>query len=227
MKIVISSTGPSLDSEVDPRFGRCQYFMVVDLDDMSFEALPNENLAQGSGVGIQAAKLVADRGAKAVLTGNIGPNAQDVLAEVGVDVIAGISGTVREKAQQYKNGELQPSNQPNARLIPDLRADANQSQRQRAQQVPNAGSGMGRGMGMGMGVGRGMRCGCRKGGGRGMGMRMEQGTGRAQSAPTAVTSLRNLTGEDELANLKEDARILREEMQTIERRIKELENENA
>lgn len=227
MKIVISSTGPSLDSEVDPRFGRCQYFMVVDLDDMSFEALPNENLAQGSGVGIQAAKLVADRGAKAVLTGNIGPNAQDVLAQVGVDVISGISGTIREKAQQYKNGDLQPSNQSNARVIPDLRADANQSQRQRAQQVPNAGSGMGRGMGMGMGVGRGMRCGCRKGGGRGMGMRMEQGTGRAQSAPTAVTSLRNLTGKDELANLKEDARILREEMQAIEQRIKELENENA
>ena len=132
MKIVISSTGPSLDSEVDPRFGRCQYFMVVDLDDMSFEALPNENLAQGSGVGIQAAKLVADRGAKAVLTGNIGPNAQDVLAEVGVDVIAGISGTVREKAQQYKNGDLQPSNRPDAQVIPDRRNDANQSQRQRS-----------------------------------------------------------------------------------------------
>jgi len=222
MKIVISSTGPSLDSEVDPRFGRCQYFMIIDLDDMSFEALPNKNLAQGSGVGIQSAKLVADRGAKAVLTGNIGPNAQDVLAEIGVDVITGVSGTVGEKAQQYANGKLQPTSQPNARVTPVLQADANQSRRPRAQQTPNTGPGMGRGMGMG--GGRGMGCGCGKGGGRGMGM--GRGMGRALSAPTAMTSLGEMTGKDELAGLKQDARTLREEMQAIERRIKELENEN-
>jgi predicted Fe-Mo cluster-binding NifX family protein len=202
--------------------------MVVDLDDMSFEALPNENLAQGSGVGIQSAKLVADRGAKAVLTGNIGPKAQDVLTEVGVDVITGISGNVREKAQQYKDGELQPGNQLNSRVVPGLQADANQSQKPRAQQMPNVQPGMGRGMGMGRGIGmgggRGMGCGCGKGGGRGMGM--GRGMGRTLSAQTATTSLGEMTGEDELASLKKDARMLREEMQAIERRIKELKNEN-
>lgn len=226
MKIVISSTGPSLDSEVDPRFGRCQYFMIVDLDDMSFQALPNKNLAQGSGVGIQSAKLVADQGAKAVLTGNIGPNAQDVLAEVGVDVITGISGTVREKAQQYKNGGLQPSNQPNARIVPGLQADIGQSLSPRPRQAQKTSSGLPRGMGMGrgMGGGRGMRCGCGMGGGRGM--RPGRGMGGALPAPTAMTSLGETTGEDELACLKKDARMLREEMQTIERRIKELEDEN-
>jgi predicted Fe-Mo cluster-binding NifX family protein len=190
--------------------------MIVDLDDMSFEAIPNTNLAQGSGVGIQSAKLVVDQGAKAVLTGNIGPKAQDVLAEMGVDIITGISGTVREKAQQYKDGELQQNDQPNAQIAPGLQADANQSRRPRAQQTPNAGPGMGRGMGMGGG--------CGKGGGRGMGM--GRGMGRALSAPTAMTSLGEMTGKDELAGLKQDARTLREEMQAIERRIKELENEN-
>lgn len=225
MKIVISATGPSLDAEVDPRFGRCQYFIVVDLDDMSFEALPNTNLAQGSGVGIQSAKMVADQGASAVLTGNIGPNAQDVLSEVGVDVITGVSGTVREKAQQYKNGELRPSNQPNAQNVSGPQAGANQSLSPRPKQAPNMGSGMGRGMGIGrgMGGGRGMKCGCGIGGGRSV--RMGRGMGRAPYAPTAMTSSREMTREDELVHLKEDARMLREQMEAIERRIKELQNE--
>jgi predicted Fe-Mo cluster-binding NifX family protein len=203
--------------------------MIIDLDDMSFEAVPNENLARGSGVGIQSAKLVADQGVKAVLTGNIGPNAQDVLGEVGIDVITGVSGVVREKAQQYKNGGLQPNNQPGTQVAQGLQADPKQSRRPLAQQTSNAGPGIGRGMGMGRGLGggRGMRCGCGKGGGRGMGMRVEQGAGRALSAPTAMPSLRKLTGKDELAGLKEDARVLREEMQAIEQRIKELENENT
>jgi predicted Fe-Mo cluster-binding NifX family protein len=226
MKIVISSNGPSLDSEVDPRFGRCQYFLVVDLDDMSFEALPNENLARGSGVGIQSAKLVADRGIKAVLTGNIGPNAYDVLGEVGVEVITGVSGVVREKAQQYKNGELRPNNQASTQVVPGLQANPNQSPRPLFQQTSNAGPGIGRGMGMGRGTGggRGMRCGCGKRGSRGM--RMERGTEVTPSVPTDGTSLGKMTREDELAYLKQDSRMLHEEMQAIERRIKELENED-
>lgn len=139
MKIAVSATGPNLESEVDPRFGRCQYFIVVDLDDMSFEALPNTNLAQGSGVGIQSAKVVADRGARAVLTGNIGPNARDVLSEVGVDVITGVSGTVGETARQYKQGRL---------------ADSGAGRRMGYR--PGMGRGRGCGRGMGRGIGRGM-----------------------------------------------------------------------
>jgi predicted Fe-Mo cluster-binding NifX family protein len=223
MKILISATGPSLDSEVDPRFGRCQYFIVVDLEDMSFEALPNTNLGQGSGVGIQSAKVVADQGAGAVITGNIGPNAQDVLSEVGVDVITGVSGTVREAAQQYKTGELQLSHQPNAQNVSVPRGGAKQSLSPRPSQAPNIGSGIGRGMGMGrgMGGGRGMKCGCGLGGGRSL--RTGRGMGRAPYTPTAMTSSGEMTREDELACLHEDARVLREQMEAIERRIKELE----
>jgi polyhydroxyalkanoate synthesis regulator phasin len=57
-------------------------------------------------------------------------------------------------------------------------------------------------------------------------MGMGRGMGRTLSAQTATTSLGEMTGEDELASLKKDARMLREEMQAIERRIKELKNEN-
>jgi predicted Fe-Mo cluster-binding NifX family protein len=204
MKIAISSTGPDLESEVDPRFGRCQYFMIVDLDDMSFEAVANTNMAQGSGVGIQSAKVVADKGAKAVLTGNVGPNAHQVLSAAGLDVMTGVSGTVREAAQQYKNGQLQPADKPNVQNHSGFQAVASQPQGSWPRQASEAGYGMGRGMGGGRGMGMG----------RGMG-----GRRRAVAASGAVTR------QDELANLKEHARMLREQMEEIQERIKELENQ--
>jgi len=225
MKIAISSTGPDLDSEVDPRFGRCQYFMIVDPDDMSFEAVPNANLTQGGGVGIQSAKAVADKGAKAVLTGNVGPNAHQVLSEAGLDVITGVSGTVREAAQQYKNGQLHPTNKPNAENHAGTQAYVNQPPSPSPQQVPGigfgtgGGMGMGRGMGGGRGMGRGARCGRGMGGGRGMGM----GRGLQDSPPMASGS--KSTRKEELSYLKEDAETLREQMEEIQRRIKELETQ--
>ena len=226
MKIAISSTGPDLDAEVDPRFGRCQYFIIVDLGDMSFEAIPNGNLAQASGAGIQSAKAVADRGAKAVLTGHVGPNAYQVLSEAGLDVITGASGPVRKAVQQYKNGQLQPAEKPNAANHAGLQADPGRDQSPWLQGAPQAGSGMGRGMGGGRGMGRG----CGTGGGRclaaGRGMGVVGGRrrdlyGQPPMAPTA-----QLTRKEELAYLKEDAKMVREQMEEIQRRIKELEEEN-
>lgn len=207
MKIAISSKGPDLESEVDPRFGRCQYFMIVDSYDMSFEAVPNGNLAQGSGVGIQSAKVVADKGAKAVLTGNVGPNAHQVLSAAGLDVMTGVSGTVREAAQQYKNGQLQPADKPNVQNHSGFQALASQPQGSWPRQASETGYGMGRGMGCGRGMGMG------------------RGMGGGLCGRRAVASSGGITTEDELAHLKEDARMLREQMEEIQGRIKELENE--
>ena len=207
MKIAISSTGPDIESEVDPRFGRCQYFMIVDLDDMSFEAVPNTNLAQGSGVGIQSAKVVADKGVKAVLTGSVGPHAHQALSAAGLDVMTGVSGTVREAAQQYKNGQLQPAEKSDVQDYSSLQTYANQPRSPWPQQAP----------GSGLGVGRGMGC------GRGMGM--GRGMGGGLCGQRASASSRGVTREEELAHLKEDARMLREQMDEIQRRIKELANE--
>ena len=207
MKIAISSTGPDIESEVDPRFGRCQYFMIVDLDDMSFEAVPNTNLAQGSGVGIQSAKVVADKGVKAVLTGSVGPHAHQALSAARLDVMTGVSGTVREAAQQYKNGQLQPAEKSDVQNHISLQTYANQPRSPWPQQATDSGLGMGRGMGCGRGLGMG----------RGMGGGL---CGRRAAQPSG-----GVTREKELAHLKEDARMLREQMDEIQRRIKELENE--
>jgi predicted Fe-Mo cluster-binding NifX family protein len=143
MKVAVSSTGKTLDSAIDPRFGRCSYFLVVETGDMSFEAFSNESIALGGGAGIQSAQFIASKGATAVLTGNCGPNAMSALSAAGVKVIIGLSGTVREAVEGYKRGDL-PS-------ISEANVGAHYGM---------GGGGMGRGMGRGMrggGMGRGVQ----------------------------------------------------------------------
>ena len=86
MKIAISSSGNTLDSALDPRFGRCAYFLIVDPADMRFEAFDNQSAAQSSGAGIQAAQFLADKNVRAVITGHVGPNAVQTLAAAGIEV---------------------------------------------------------------------------------------------------------------------------------------------
>ncbi|MBU1062299.1 MAG: NifB/NifX family molybdenum-iron cluster-binding protein [Candidatus Omnitrophica bacterium] len=112
MKICITSQGNTLDSKVDPRFGRCQYFIIADMDSSEFEAIENPNVSSAGGAGIQSGQLVASKGVKAVLTGNVGPNAFQTLKAAEIDVITGISGTIKEAAEKYKKGELKPTQGP-------------------------------------------------------------------------------------------------------------------
>ena len=113
MKIAVTSSGRDLDSQIDPRFGRCAYFVIVDTDDMSFEAFDNESIALGGGAGIQAARFVASRGAEVVLTGNCGPNAQRTLSAAGVKLYTGVTGTLSEAVELYKAGKLTESSEAN------------------------------------------------------------------------------------------------------------------
>jgi len=113
MKIAISAMGTTLDAEIDPRFGRCQYFIIVDPDTMQFESLDNSGAMAGGGAGVSTAQMIADRGVAGVLTGNCGPNAYQVLATAGIKVVTGVSGKVRDAVQSYKSGKLKASSQPN------------------------------------------------------------------------------------------------------------------
>jgi predicted Fe-Mo cluster-binding NifX family protein len=131
MKIAISATAANLDADVDPRFGRCQYFVIVDPATMEFEALENSGAMAGGGAGIATAQIIAGKGIEAVLTGNCGPNAYQVLSAANIKVVTGVSGKVRQAVEDYKSGKLKASSQPN---------------------VPGhfgMGGGMGRGRGMG------------------------------------------------------------------------------
>ncbi len=113
MRVAISATGSSLDSAVDPRFGRCSVLLLVETDDMSFEVISNESSSLAGGAGIQVAQVVAHKGAKAVLTGNCGPNAHQTLSAAGIGVVVGCNGTISEVVARFKAGQLQPSAAPN------------------------------------------------------------------------------------------------------------------
>jgi len=200
MKIAVSATGPTLDATVDPRLGRCEYFIIVDPETMEFEGIQNPSTGLMHGAGIQTAQMIANKGAKVVLTGNCGPNAFQTLSAAGIQVITGVSGKVREAVERYKRGELKPTNQ------------ANVSSHFGTTSGPFFGSGMGagRGMGMGRGMGRGMM------GGGFQGMNYGPGMPGASS---------EMTREEELKFLKNQAQLISQQLEQINKRIRELEQE--
>lgn len=114
MKVCISATGNDLSAAVDPRFGRCQVFLFCDTESGACEAVPNPAMSAGGGAGTQAAQLVAERGATAVLTGNVGPNAYNALSAAGVTIYTGVSGTCAEALERLRSGELTQVTGPTA-----------------------------------------------------------------------------------------------------------------
>ena len=113
MKIAVTATGATLELPLDPRFGRCPYFLIVETDDLNFEPVANPNVSRDSGAGIQAAQLLANLGVRLVVTGNCGPNAYQTLTASGIDVIVGCSGTVRNVIEEFKAGRYSTAQQPN------------------------------------------------------------------------------------------------------------------
>jgi predicted Fe-Mo cluster-binding NifX family protein len=112
MKICVSAIGNSLDVQIDPRFGRCPYFIIVDSETMQFEAVPNVASGAMGGAGIQAAQTIASKGVKVLITGNVGPNAFQALSAAGIKIVTGAFGTVRDVVEKYKRGELKETGAP-------------------------------------------------------------------------------------------------------------------
>jgi len=140
MKVAISSKGIDLESQVDPRFGRSQYFIIVDPAIRAFEVVNNEAAALSGGAGIQAAQTVVNAGADTVVTGSLGPNSTNALMAAGLKVYLGASGTVRESLEQLKEGRLHEASKPATDMQASGVGGAN---------APADGRGMGRGMGLG------------------------------------------------------------------------------
>ncbi len=155
MKIAVTAEGPSLEASVDPRFGRCPYFVIVDPADMTFEAVANPFVDRQGGAGIQSAKMMADRGVEVVCTGNLGPNAVEALGAAGIRTVTGCSGQVRQVLDQFKTTSGgTPVAAATVPLVPSPQPQA-------------LGSGRGSGRGKGLGMRRGRGCGGGGGGGRG------------------------------------------------------------
>ncbi len=146
MMIAVSAVDDNLDAELDPRFGRCQYFIFVDVESMKFEAVQNESANAMGGAGIQAAQNVADMKAEVVLTGNMGPNAFQTLSAAGIKIITGVSGTVKDAIEKFKAGELKETAAPNVATHSGMGGG-----------MGRGGGGGGRGQGGGQGQGGGIR----------------------------------------------------------------------
>ncbi len=113
MKIAVTARGKKLDDAVDPKFGRCPYFLIVETETLDIEPIENPGIVLGGGAGVQSAQLMAEHDVKTVLTGNCGPNAHRTLAAAGIDVIVGVNGTIREAVDKFKSGTLSAAREPN------------------------------------------------------------------------------------------------------------------
>jgi len=112
LKVCVTSSGNNLDAQLDPRFGRCAYLVIVDSETLQFEAIPNSASGATGGAGIQAAQTIANKGAKVLVTGNVGPNAFQALSAAGIEIITGASGTVRDAVEKFRKGEFRKTDAP-------------------------------------------------------------------------------------------------------------------
>jgi len=121
-KVVVSSNEYDLDAPVSPVFGRCAVYMFVDVETMEFEAIDNAAANAGGGAGIQAAQFVIEKGAQAVLTGNVGPNAFEVFQSSDFPVyLIQETITVREAVEKFKAGTLESTTSPNVKAHAGMR----------------------------------------------------------------------------------------------------------
>ncbi len=159
MKIAITSQGQDLDAMMDQRFGRCPYVLIVDPDDMTFEAIRNPYAEESGGVGSRLASLIASQGVEAVLTEECGPHARDALRSANVSMVGVCADTVRKAIEAYQAGAVTPHH--------PAEADPDPAETKPDELVAGV---RGRGRGRGHGGGRG-----RGGGGRGRRRRRREG----------------------------------------------------
>jgi len=241
MKIAVTSTGPSLDDNVEARFGRCPYFLIIDTDTMQYESIENPNIALGGGAGIQSAQLMSEKGVTVVLTGNCGPNAFNVFGQAGVQVIVGVSGPVRNAVEQFKAGTFSSASGPNVASHFGMNSATPGPTASGQPMTSPTGQGQGSGMGFGMGGGRGMGKGMGRGGGMGRGMGGGRGMGRSMGMgipmgmPAGVPpgsppagfpqgTEAQMNPAQELFALKQQAELLEQQKQQLNRRITQLES---
>jgi len=114
MKIAVTAQGNELSSEIDLRFGRAKWLIVVDTETGDSEAHDNVvNLNAVQGAGIQTGQNIANLGVEAAITSNVGPNAFKTLNAAGIKVFIAEKQTVKEAIDLFKEGKLKEVDQAN------------------------------------------------------------------------------------------------------------------
>jgi predicted Fe-Mo cluster-binding NifX family protein len=224
MKIAVSAAGPSIEDRVDPRFGRCAFFLIIDTDILDFEVIENSSKNLSGGAGIEAAQRVADQGVTYVLTGRCGPNAEKVLSAAKIRIVDGCEGTVREAVERFRAGSVSTAERTAADVAVAPGPLSPAPRRPAAADQPGGFPGRGSGRGMGGGGGRGMGGGGGRrmggGGGRGMGRRcgVSSPAGPVPEPPPSAAVFK-----DDSTRLKQEVAQLRQQLREKEQRIRHLE----
>lgn len=101
MTIAFAISGEDLDAPIDDRFGRASSFLVYDTGTGTFEIVPNTALNSGQGAGLKAVELVVRSKVKAVVAGEFGPKANDMLSRADIRIYSAKSMTVRQALAQF------------------------------------------------------------------------------------------------------------------------------
>lgn len=115
MKLALTAAGEGLESNLSPVFGRCPYFAVVQLEDEDIatsETIQNPAVNQGGGAGVLAAQTVGDQDVDALVTGNVGPRAFDVLRQLDIDIYSGRQASLRDNIEAFQQGQLEKVSSP-------------------------------------------------------------------------------------------------------------------
>ena len=201
MKIAVSATEGTIDSQVDPRFGRCGYYIFIDTESGDVEVQENRARISGSGAGIQAAQFIVEQGADGVISGHLGPNAYQVLNAAGLKLYQASGLSVQEAVDALKAGTLTE--------LGDATGPSHMG----------LGRGTGRGMGMGMARSR-----------VGLNRQAVTPPAAESSEPTAPTSAPSsddaMSEEDELAALKQEVSELRQAVASLLDQVDRLTRES-
>ncbi len=87
MKIIITSSGNSLNSKFDLRFGRSSWFCIYDTTEKTSRFIENANKNNNSGAGTKSAEMVAELEAQSVISGDFGPKAKTMLEKLKIQMI--------------------------------------------------------------------------------------------------------------------------------------------
>jgi len=123
MKIAITAQGKDLNTQVDPRFGRCTAIIIYDTETKSWESIDNQNAQMSGGAGIQTAQTISEKNVEVLLTGNIGPNAFQTLSAANIDVYTNVSGIVTDAITQFNSGQLEKRSAPSVESHAGMKQD--------------------------------------------------------------------------------------------------------
>ncbi|OPJ57673.1 NifB/NifX family molybdenum-iron cluster-binding protein [Clostridium oryzae] len=107
MKIAISAAGKDIESLLDTRFGRCEYFQIHDTVSGNINVIENRGKTSSGGAGIAASNQLISENVDVVITGNLGPNAFELIEKAEIKAYKSESIAIKLVLDKYKNGELE------------------------------------------------------------------------------------------------------------------------